>query len=170
MMTVEQLKEWLKLQPHPREGGFFVETYRANEQLLPSTSGGLPDRYKGGRSLGTAIYYMLTPETCSVMHKLQSDEIFHFYAGDPVEMLLLFPGGYGVKKVLGTDLAAGMSPQIVIPRGAWQGARLIPGGRFALMGTTVAPGFDYADYETGNRDALIAAYPEFGEQIARLSP
>lgn len=169
-MTLEQLMDWLKLEPHPREGGYFVETYRADEELLPSASGGLPVRYQGRRSLGTAIYYLLTPDTFSAMHRLNSDEIFHFYYGDPVEMLLLYPDGRGVKRVLGTDFASGMSPQIVVPRGIWQGARLIPGGRFALMGTTVAPGFDFADYETGEREPLVAAYSAFADHISALCP
>src|SRR5581483_11176343 len=97
----------------------------------------------------TAIYYLLTPDTVSAMHRLATDEIFHFYLGDPVEMLQLRPDGSHRVAILGPDLDAGQRPQIVVPRGVWQGARLVPGGRFALLGTTVAPGFDYADYETG---------------------
>jgi uncharacterized protein len=119
--------------------------------------------------LSTAIYYLLTPETFSALHRLRSDEVFHFYLGDPVEMLQLLPGGEGRLHVLGTDLAAGMRPQVVVPRDVWQGARLLPGGSLALLGTTVAPGFDPADCESGKRDALVAAYPDFRERIVALT-
>jgi len=148
MITVEQVKSVLNLQPHPAEGGYFVETYRSAE-VIPRAA--LPDRYGGGRCYGTAIYYLLTPDTISALHRLQSDEVFHFYLGDPVEMLQLWPDGTGRIILLGTDLAGGMQPQAVVPRGVWQGARLRPGGAFALLGTTMAPGFEYADYEAGRK-------------------
>jgi predicted cupin superfamily sugar epimerase len=166
MVTAAQVISALRLQPHPREGGYFVETYRSQEEL---PSGALPTRYPGPRSVSTAIYYLLTPETFSEMHRLRSDEVFHFYLGSPVEMLHLWPDGSGQVVTLGTDLAADMRPQVVVPRGVWQGARLRPGGDFALLGTTVAPGFDYADYEAGDRDVLVKAYPAFRESIEALT-
>jgi uncharacterized protein len=95
--------------------------------------------------------------------------VFHFYLGDPVEMLQLFPDGEGRVLVMGTDLAAGMRPQVLAPRGVWQGTRLAPGGKLALLGTTVSPGFDPADYEDGQREALIAAYPSFRKWVTALS-
>jgi uncharacterized protein len=156
----------LGLAPHPREGGHFAETYRSDERVPP---GALPARYAGARALGTAIYYLLTPETLSPLHRLASDEIFHFYLGDPVEMLLLHPDGSSGVALLGTDLAGGMRPQRVVPRGVWQGARLRPGGRWALLGTTVAPGFEYADYEDGRREELLAAYPAQTRLIEALT-
>lgn len=104
------------------------------------------------------------------MHRLATDEIFHFYLGDPVEMLQLRPDGSHRVAILGPDLDAGQRPQIVVPRDVWQGARLVPGGRFALLGTTVAPGFDYADYETGEREALLAAHPDARDLIVALTP
>ena len=166
MITAREIMETLGLQPHPEEGGFFVETYRSEESLPAALFGG---RYTGQRSVGTAIYYLLTPETYSALHRLQSDEIFHFYLGDSVEMLQLFPDGQGRTVVLGPDLLAGMAPQMVVPRGVWQGSRLREGGRFALLGTTVSPGFDYADYETGKRSALVDSYPAFRSEIERLT-
>ncbi len=165
-MTAEEIIALLGLTPHPREGGFFREIYRADERVAAAA---LPARYGGPRALGTAIYYLLTPHTLSPMHRLLSDEVFHFYLGDPVEMLLLEPGAAGRTVILGTDLAAGMRPQVVVPRGVWQGARLVAGGTLALLGTTVAPGFDYADYEDGERDALIATWPEQAELIRALT-
>jgi predicted cupin superfamily sugar epimerase len=167
MITAEQIKALLDLETHPKEGGFFTETYRAGEQIPQAT---LPDRYDGSRSLATAIYYLLTPETFSAMHRLQSDEIFHFYLGDPVEMLQLQPDGSGRVLILGPDILGGMRPQLVVSKGVWQGARVCPGGGFALMGATVSPGFEYRDYETGRSAELMRAYPEFRELIAALTP
>jgi uncharacterized protein len=165
-MTAEELIRVLQLQPHPREGGFFRETYRAAE-TVPGES--LADRYSGPRSHGTAIYYLLTPTTFSALHRLASDEIFHFYAGDPVRMLQLFPDGSGKTILLGSDATRGQSPQVVVPRGVWQGSALEPGGAYALLGCTVAPGFEYADYETGRREELRGQYSEFGEWIRKLT-
>src|ERR1035438_4456524 len=123
-MTAEEIISLLKLKPHPKEGGFFAETYRA-EEAIPQ--GVLPQRYAGPRAFGTCIYYLLTSATFSAMHRLQSDEIFHFYLGDPVEMLQLSPDGTGQTVVLGSDLRAGMQPQIIVPNGIWQGSRLMAG-------------------------------------------
>lgn len=166
-MTAEEIIALLGLAPHRREGGFFREIYRADEGVAAPA---LPARYGGPRALSTAIYYLLTPHAFSPMHRLLSDEIFHFYLGDPVELLLLEPGAAGRTMVLGTDLAAGMRPQGIVSRGVWQGARLVAGGACALLGTTVAPGFDYADYADGERDALIAAWPAHAELIRALTP
>ncbi len=166
MLTADQVMGLLRLKAHPAEGGFFVETYRATEHIPKEA---LPPRYKDARPFGTAIYYLLTPDAFSTMHRLASDEVFHFYLGDPVEMLQLFPGGSGRAVLLGADLEKGMRPQVVVPRGVWQGSRLVPGGRFALLGTTVAPGFDFGDYEHGSRQELLAGYPRFAAYIKGLT-
>ncbi len=166
MGRIEDIIRILGLKPHPAEGGCFAEVYRSGETVDGEA---LPPRYGGRRALATAIYYLLTPVTFSCMHRLESDEIFHFYAGDPVEMLNLRPDGSGGVIVLGPDLTAGMRPQVVVPRGVWQGSRLAPGGEFALLGTTVSPGFEFEDYEPGTRDALCRAYPGFKEMITALT-
>lgn len=164
------MKRLLRLEPLAHEGGFFAETYRSNERVPQVTQGGTPGiDLPGTRSLSTAIYYLLTPETFSALHRLRSDELFHFYLGDPVEMLQLEPGGEARVVVLGIDLASGMRPQIVVQRGVWQGTRLLPGGRMALLGTTVAPGFDPGDFELGARDALVTAFPAQRERISALT-
>jgi uncharacterized protein len=165
MITVEQIISILKLKPHP-EGGFFSETYRAGESV-PAAS--LPSRYEGERAHSTAIYYLLTADSRSAMHRVASDEIFHHYLGDPVEMLHLFPDGSGRTTILGPDLLQGMAPQIVVPHDSWQGARLLSGGEFALMGATVSPGFDFSDFEIGDRGALAARFPEFRDLITALT-
>lgn len=166
--TPDEVIRLLRLAPHPEEGGFFREVYRAAEGL-PAAA--LPERYGGGRAFSTSIYYLLTPETFSAMHRVATDEVFHFYLGDPVEQLRLFPDGRGEVVLLGPELAAGQQLQSVVPRGVWQGARILPGGGvgFALLGATVAPGFDYADYEGGRREELVAAYPDHAGRIAALT-
>ncbi len=166
MLTTDQIKSLLNLKPHPKEGGYFVETYRSNVYIAKEA---LPDGYKDARSLATAIYYLLTPDTFSTLHRLQTDEIFHFYVGDPVEMLQLWPDGSGRVLTLGPNILNGIHPQVVVPEGVWQGARLLPGGRFALLGTTMSPGFEFADYESGQREALVDSYPEFRDLIIALT-
>ncbi len=171
-MTADEVKRTLGLEPHPREGGWFVQTYASRCMLPASTFAATaePVRYPGPRRLCTAIYYLLEPDTFSEMHRLASDEVFHHYAGGPVEMLQLWPGGSIERVVIGKDLAAGQRPQLVVPRGVWQGSRLCPGsGDWALLGCTVSPGFEYADYETGTRGELLAGWPAATEMIKALT-
>jgi predicted cupin superfamily sugar epimerase len=165
-MDIETLKKALGLMPLPQEGGFYAESYRSTE-ILPSEH--LPGRYSGQRSFATAIYFLLTQNSFSALHRLASDEIWHFYLGDPVQMLQLHEPVGGKIVILGTDFDRGMRPQSVVPRGSWQGARLVPGGNFALLGATVSPGFEFADFELGQREPLLATYPEFSTLIAALT-
>lgn len=167
MPTAEEVIARLGLRPLPREGGWYHETYRAALDLPPAVLG---PRYAGARPAATAIYYLLTPDTFSALHRLPGDEVFHFYLGDPVDQLQLDPQtGSGRVVTLGGDLTAGQCPQVVVRGGVWQGSVLRPGGAFALMGTTMAPGFDFADYEPADRGALAAAFPQFADWIGRLS-
>jgi predicted cupin superfamily sugar epimerase len=166
-MTAEDVKKLLGLRPHPREGGWYVRTYEASE--LVAAEAFADGRYAGARRTGTAIYYLLEPDTFSEMHRLQSDEVFHFYSGDAVEMLQLREGGRGTTIVIGNDLLRGQRPQAVVERGVWQGSRLVKGGRWALLGCTVSPGFEFEDYETGERAKLSAGWPEFAEEIKALT-
>ncbi|MBN2290486.1 MAG: cupin domain-containing protein [Candidatus Glassbacteria bacterium] len=165
-MDAEQIISRLGLEPHTGEGGFFRETYRSAQTIPPQALGGL---YQSERSLSTAIYYLLTPDDFSAMHRLRSDEVFHFYLGDPVTMLLLYPDGQAGIKVLGRDLEAGQLLQVPVPRSVWQGLYLNEGGGFALLGTTVAPGFDPDDFELGDRESLCRLYPGSLELIERLT-
>ncbi len=174
-MTAEEVKHALNLQPHPREGGWFVQTY-ASGAVLPASvfaDSSDPARYDGPHRLSTAIYYLLEPATFSELHRLGSDEVFHHYAGGPVEMLHLHPGGGMQRVTLGKDLAAGERPQVVVPRGVWQGSRLLqtPGSQndWALLGCTVSPGFEYADYETGTPEEMLAGWPEAATLIRALT-
>jgi hypothetical protein len=166
-MTAEEVKKLLGLAPHPREGGWYVRTYEASE--LVSAGAFADGRYAGARRTGTAIYYLLEPDTFSEMHRLKSDEVFHFYAGDAVEMLQLKEGEDGKIVVIGNDLLGGQRPQVVVDRGVWQGSRLVEGGRWALLGCTVSPGFEFEDYDTGLREQLCAGWPEFAGEIRALT-
>jgi len=166
MLTAEQVIDRLGLEPHEAEGGYFRETYRSP---LRHPASALPKAYGGERNASTAIYYFLTPDTFSAIHRVRSDEVFHFYAGDAVQMLQLRQDGSSSVVVIGGDLAADHSPQVVVPAGVWQGCRLVPGGRWALLGCTVAPGFDFADFEAATRDELLRGYPEQAALIAVLT-
>lgn len=161
-MTAEEVKQLLQLEPLPFEGGCFRETYRSRWQVSAEY---LPDGVRGSRSIGTAIYYMITAESFSALHRLPGTEVFHFYAGDPVLMLQLLPDGTSQTVTLGPDLAHAQQPQVVVRGHVWQGCRLAPGGKWALLGTTMSPGFDRADYESGQREQLIAQYPGAAERI-----
>jgi predicted cupin superfamily sugar epimerase len=166
-MTADEAKKLLGLVPHPREGGFYVRTYESDE-LLPATAF-VDGRYPSPRHTATAIYYLLEPGTFSEMHRLKSDEIFHFYAGDAVEMLQLRGQGSGLVIHIGNQLAFGERPQVLAPRGVWQGSRLAPGGGWALLGCTVSPGFEFEDYETAAREDLCATWPAFSQLICALT-
>jgi len=166
-MTAEDVKKSLELVPHPREGGWYIRTYESPEMLSPRAFS--EPRYAGPRRTGTAIYYLLEPDTFSEMHRLRSDEIFHFYAGDTVEMLQLLPGGEGKVVRIGVGLEHGERPQVVVPRGVWQGSWLAPGGGWALLGCTVSPGFEFEDYEAGEREQLLAHWPDFADMIRALT-
>jgi predicted cupin superfamily sugar epimerase len=165
MLTAEQIRELLQMRPHPIEGGYFAETYRCGRVIPQSLLPGYPR----DRAISTAIYYLLTPDTFSATHRVRGDEMFHFYLGDPVEMLQLKPDGSGKVILLGQDIAAGMLLQHTVPGGVWQGSRVRAGGKYALLGTTMAPGFEYEDYETGRRQELSAQYPQYSAMVAALT-
>jgi hypothetical protein len=175
MITAQDVIHRLQLAPLTIEGGYFRETYRS-KLAIPAAA--LPGEYGGERNVATAIYYLLTPESFAAIHRVRSDEVFHFYAGDPVEMLQLHGDLRGETIAVGNDLAAGQRPQVVVPAGVWQGCRLAaqppsaqtPSCGWALLGCTVAPGFDYADFTAGDRAELSAAYPKYAKLIEALTP
>ncbi len=167
MISAEKIMELYNMKPLPGEGGYYVETYRSGEMIGIAS---LPDRYKHDKSLSTAIYYMLTADTQSNFHRLPTDEIYHFYMGDPVVMIQLHLDGTAKTIFLGHDLAVGQFVQVVVPRNVWQGSYLLEGGNYALMGTTMAPGFDCSDHEIGDADMLTSLYPMHKGIIERLTP
>src|SRR6188508_2753386 len=123
MLTATQIIDLLRLTPLTIEGGYFRETYRAP---LMISAAALPPAYSGDRNASTAIYYLLSPETFSAIHRVKSDEVFHFYAGDSVEMLQIWPDGAARVVIIHNELADGREPQVVVPGGVWQGCRLVP--------------------------------------------
>jgi len=159
-MTAEEIKALLKLEPHPVEGGWFRRTYTSAVSVA---------LLRGVRPYSSAIYYLLEAGTFSEMHVLASDEIFHFYLGDPVEMLQLHSDGHSVLLTLGQDLRAGHNVQLVVPAGVWQGTRLVGDGKVALLGCTVTPGFDFADYQNARYEELAAKWPAEAARIRKLT-
>lgn len=162
MSRTKELIDLLELAPHP-ERGYYIRTYQSDLQL-----GGLP--HGAPRAASTAIYFLLgDDQRATYLHRLKSDELFHLYEGGPLEALLLAPDGTGRVARLGLDLAAGERPQLVIPAGTWFAAELAPGVEHCLWGCTVAPGFDFADFELAEGPELAASHPAFADRIARMS-
>jgi predicted cupin superfamily sugar epimerase/mannose-6-phosphate isomerase-like protein (cupin superfamily) len=157
-----------KMEKIPVEGAWFALTYTSTEKLAAEA---LPARYGAPRTVGGAIYALVTREDFSALHKLKTDEIWHFYVGDPIELLLLHPDGRDEVVVLGVDIAAGQQPQFTVPAGVWMGARPVKATAeaYGFFGTTMAPGFDYADFEPGYRDELQKTYPARKALIAELT-
>jgi uncharacterized protein len=168
MSTAEEVIKKLNLQPLPDEGGYFRETYKSDIEM-PADEFGLQSESVANRKLTTAIYYLVTPTSFSALHKLKSDEVFHFYSGDAVEMIQIDPSGKLTRYELGPDVARGQTPQVVVPRGSWQALRLKKGGDWGLMGTTVAPGFEFEDFELGIREDLIKSFPHLRVDIIRFT-
>ncbi len=161
MPTAAETIDLLKLEPLPDEGGFFRQTYVSNVSL------------PGGRPTGTAIYFLITPGGFSALHTLATEEVWHFYAGDPVEHLMFdMSTRTGAKTLLGTDIAAGQRPQLIVPAHACQGARLAPGPRthdWALLGCTMSPGWDHREFSLARRDTLVTAFPDWSADIHALT-
>ena len=155
----------LGLVRHP-EGGYFRETYRSREGMAAAA---LPARYGGARSFATSIYFLLTGDDFSALHRIRSDELWHFHTGSPLTVQMISPdGGYGELR-LGSDPARGEAFQGMVPAGTWFGASVADPGGYALVSCTVAPGFDFADFEMGGREELVRAYPHLREKIVRLT-
>jgi len=153
--TVSQLVQALRLQRHP-EGGWYRETWRAAESIQVS---GLPARFSGERSHGTAIYYLLAGADFSALHRICSDELWHYHAGATLLIHIIDPDGRHRIERLGADIDRGDRFQVVVPHGSWFGAVLEDTTGFALAGCTVAPGFDFADFEMGRKEELLSRFP-----------
>jgi predicted cupin superfamily sugar epimerase len=165
--TAKAIIEKLNLSPLPFEGGYFRRTYESGAARLPARDFGI--EAASDRASCTAIYYLVTPEDFSALHRVRSDELFHFYAGDAVEMVQIDLAGKLIAFAIGSDVLAGELPQVLVPKNFWQGLRLKAGGEWCLMGTTVSPGFEYEDFELGERATLTAQYPKLVLEIARFT-
>ena len=161
-------RDWihhLGLHPHP-EGGYFRETYRASESIARPH---LPERFAGPRCFSTAIYFLLEAGQFSAFHRIRSDEAWHLYAGGPLDIFTITSAGELIRHRLGLDLTQGEQPQLVIPAGYWFASRPAPGIPYALVGCTVAPGFDFADFEMGSRPELVRQFPVHATLIHELT-
>ena len=164
-LTLEQVVELLELEAHP-EGGYFRQVYLADQRV---DHPGIPPDLPRERATATAIYFLLGPGEFSAFHRIRwTDEVWHFYAGAPVEQHVIHPDGRYERWILGGDLQSA-PPLAVVPAGALQAARVVPGGEWSLVGCTVAPGFDYADFELPTAAELIAAYPRHEAIIRELT-
>lgn len=157
--------ERLGLTAHP-EGGFFRETYRSAERL----DHGLPERYDGPRSLGTAIHFLLKSGQRSALHRMRSDELWFFHAGSPLRVVAISPEGERHDWDLGPDPEAGQAFQAAVPLGWWFGAEVLEADSYALVSCTVHPGFEFADFELGDREVLLDQFPQHAELIQRMAP
>jgi predicted cupin superfamily sugar epimerase len=157
------LRALFDFQPIAQEGGYYFSTYHS-EMMVPGSSPGSAQRLAG-----SAIYFLMGPGDFSALHKLKEDEIYHFYDGSPTEMLLLFPDGTGRVIICGPAFWKGQQPQVVVRHDTWQGSRPLDPKGYSLLGTTMTPGFDPADFNLGKRDELVAAYPKFAAQIKALT-
>jgi predicted cupin superfamily sugar epimerase/mannose-6-phosphate isomerase-like protein (cupin superfamily) len=166
--AAKQLIDHLGMEKIPVEGCWFKLTYTSTDRIA---AGALPERYGSSRVAGGAIYALVTREDFSAMHRLKTDEIWHFHGGSPMELLLLHPDGKAEVVILGADILAGQHAQYTAPAGVWMGARPVQAGpeAYGFFGTTMAPGFDYADFEIGYRDELEKAFPAQRELIAALT-
>lgn len=142
-MTAQDVIDHFGLSRHPREGGFFLRTYESSQNI-------------GGRALSSAILYLITDQSFSQDHRVDADELWHFYAGDPAEQTQTHSDGSSHRFLLGTDFSSGQRPQLLVPMGIWQSTRLLPGGRWALFGATVCPGFVYSGYEERKTSTRLA--------------
>jgi uncharacterized protein len=164
LIPIKELINLLELDPLPWEGGFFKQHYSSADMI---DSAALSSRYKdeGVRAVSGAIYYLITPDNFSAIHKLRTDELWHFYYGDSAEQLCLHPDGqYDLVKI-GVNFAEGERPVHNTPAGVWQGTRLVEGGRYALFGTTMAPIYDESDFVIGNKEELVTQYPDASELL-----
>ena len=163
-ITVKKLIEKYNLTPHP-EGGYYKENYRSLE-FIPETF--LPKRFKGNRNYSTAIYFLLEKGSFSAFHKIKSDECWHFYAGEAIWIYVIHLNGRLETIKLGNDITNGEHFQAVVPAGCWFASEPSPETSFSFVGCTVAPGFDFGDFELGNEDDLQKQYPQHKILISRL--
>jgi uncharacterized protein len=163
-LTADEVKATLGLEPHPT-CGFVAETYRSP---LKIPAGALPETYDddGDRPYGSALYFLVAPDAQIVMHRIRSDQQYHHYVGDPLEVLLLYPDGTGAVATVGTDLAAGERPQLFVPGGTFHTSRLASGDTgYALLASTEWPGVEPPDVEHGDIEALVESYPGMADRI-----
>ena len=164
-MRTKEIIEHYQLLPHP-EGGYFKEVYRSNEIVLKNN---LPDRYNGSCSYYTSIYFLLESGNFSAFHRIQSDEIWHFYDGDRLEIFEIDENSNLIKTDLGRDFSKNETFQYCVKAGRWFASRVHNSGKFSFVGCSVAPGFEFADFEMADRKNLLEEYPHLKKEILELT-
>jgi uncharacterized protein len=164
VLTPHHLIRYYSLQPHP-EGGWYKQTYKSNENIPVAA---LPESFGGDRPFSTAIYFLLEQGNFSAFHRIKSDECWHFYAGDPLLVYVIQISGQLDIIHLGNNIEKGQLFQYVVPANCWFASEPPPGSTYSFVGCTVAPGFDFADFELADVSALTAIYPQHETIIRRL--
>ncbi len=164
MLNAEYLILQFDLQPHP-EGGWYKETYKSNESI---SANALPERFAGSRVFSTAIYFLLEQNNFSAFHRIKSDECWHFYCGDPLQIYILTPDGDMEIITLGNDILNGQLFQYTVPANCWFASRPAAGSSYSFVGCTVAPGFDFDDFDMADKAVLIAHHPAHKNLINEL--
>ncbi len=163
--SIKDIISKLELHPHP-EGGYFKETYRSDGTI---NNENLSEAYEGKRNYSTCIYFLLTSENFSALHRIKQDEIWHFYDGSPIRLHIITENGNHSEHIIGRDLNKGEVPQLIVPGGCWFGAEVIDNNAYSLVGCTVSPGFDFKDFELKTRKELISLFPDKKEIIVKLT-
>lgn len=163
MNKIERIIKQLELEPHP-EGGYFKETYRSEGEIDQ-----LDSKYQGKRNYSTCIYFLLTPDIFSAFHRINQDEIWHFYDGSPINLHLISDDGNYTKHKIGRKIEEGEHLQFVVPGGTWFAASVANEGGYSLVGCTVAPGFDFKDFELPERNSLLIKFPKHAQIISQLT-
>ena len=164
MSYIDQLIRKFNLQRHP-EGGWYTQTYKSTEQI-PANA--LPNRFNGDRSFSTAIYFLLERRNFSAFHKIKSDECWHFYSGDPLHIYVIQPTGELKTIILGNDFEKEHTFQFIVPANCWFASRPAPNSKYCFVGCTVAPGFEFGDFELADADDLALLYPQHKKIIKEL--
>lgn len=164
MSGADQFIHHYKLQPHP-EGGWYRQGYKSDEQVAANA---LPERFNGDRAFSTAIYFLLEQGNFSAFHRLQSDECWHFYAGDELHIYMIHQNGNLEIISLGNDIENGQTFQYVVPARCWFASRPAPGSKYCFVGCTVSPGFEFEDFELANAKELSTMYPQHTSIIKEL--
>jgi predicted cupin superfamily sugar epimerase len=165
MLSVKDIVKKLDLQPHP-EGGYYKETYRSEDIIRDTILG---NEFNGSRNLCTGIYYLLESDDFSALHKINQDEMWHFYLGEAIELTMISEVGELSMVTIGNNVLNGEVLQFVVPKRYWFGARLLKANSFALVGCTVSPGFDFNDFKLGEREELLYKFPQHDEIIESLT-
>ena len=165
MSKVKHIIKVLEMIPHP-EGGFYKENYRAKGEI---NANALTDKYNGSRNFSTGIYFMLTEDSFSAFHRINQDEMWHFYDGDPIELHMITKSGDYSCVIIGRDISNNEFLQYVVPGGVWFASRVKNKAEYSLLGCTVSPGFDFNDFVLPSRKEMTALFPQHAEIIAELT-